>query len=183
MQKALSFGMENEEDAEEVVFISKKKLSKNPTVDTSFLPDRERDTEMEKRKQELTDEWLKQQEIIKNEVSRSLHAATSLLTTPILQMMEVVYSYWDGSGHRKAMQIKKGTTVGRFLELVKQQLSAEFPEVRGFGVDNMIYVKEDLIIPHVSQPTHLLYSNSSCMKSGFLMIGLWSSIFLSTISL
>ena len=42
------------------------------------------------------------------------------------------------------------SAVGRFLELVKTQLSPEFPEVRGLGVDNLLYVKEDLIIPHVS---------------------------------
>lgn len=64
-------------------------------------------------------------------------------------MMEIVYSFWDGSGHRKAMRIKKGTTIGRFLELVKQQLLPEFYEARGFSADAMMYVKEDIIIPHV----------------------------------
>ena len=65
-------------------------------------------------------------------------------------MVEVVYSYWDGSGHRRAMQIKKGANVGRFLELVKAQLTPDFPEMRGLGVDSLLYVKEDFIIPHVS---------------------------------
>ncbi len=64
--------------------------------------------------------------------------------------MEIVYSYWDGSGHRKAMQIKKGLSVGRFLELVKQQLLPEFNEARGWSADTLMYIKEDLIIPHVS---------------------------------
>ncbi|CAM9288829.1 unnamed protein product, partial [Ectocarpus fasciculatus] len=127
-QKALSFADDDEE--EETVFVSRKKYTKNPTVDTSFLPDRERDSVLEQRRKELSEEWRIQQDNIKKE------------------MMEVVYSYWDGSGHRKAMQVKKGATVGRFLELVKMQLSTEFPEVRGLGTDSLLYVKEDLIIPH-----------------------------------
>ena len=72
-------------------------------------------------------------------------------------MMEIVYSYWDGSGHRKAMQIRKGSTVGRFLELVKQQLLPEFSEARGWSADTLMYIKEDLIIPHVSKNIVWIY--------------------------
>jgi protein FAM50 len=64
-------------------------------------------------------------------------------------MMRIVYSFWDGSGHRKEMEIKKGTTIGRFLELVKMQLLPEFHELRSVSADTLLYVKEDLIIPHV----------------------------------
>ena len=65
-------------------------------------------------------------------------------------MLQVVYSYWDGSGHRKTIEVRKGTTIGRFLELVKAQLIGEFHEVRSTNPDDFVYVKEDLIIPHVS---------------------------------
>jgi len=44
---ALSFNLDEEEgddDSEPVVPLKKKKLGKNPDVDTSFLPDRERET-------------------------------------------------------------------------------------------------------------------------------------------
>jgi protein FAM50 len=88
----------------------------------------------------------------------------------------VTYSYWDGSGHRReitvrpqscgrprrqchhesdvgwfpiAAQIPKKTTIGKYLELIKQQLVSEFAELRGVSSDNLLYVKEDLIIPHV----------------------------------
>jgi len=64
-------------------------------------------------------------------------------------MLQVVYSYWDGSGHRKTIEVRKGTTIGRFLELVKAQLIGEFHEVRSTNPDDFVYVKEDLIIPHV----------------------------------
>ena len=71
------------------------------------------------------------------------------LITHYLQLLQVVYSYWDGSGHRKAIDVRKGVTVGRFLEMVKQQLVADFSEVRSTSPEDLIYVKEDLIIPHV----------------------------------
>jgi hypothetical protein len=66
--------------------------------------------------------------------------------------MEVVYSFWDGSGHRKAIELKKGCTIGKFLEYAKLQLSPDFPEIRGIGSDSLMYVKEDLIIPPVRAP-------------------------------
>ena len=37
-------------------------------------------------------------------------------------MLQITYSYWDGIGHRKIIQVRKGTTIGRYLELVKQQV-------------------------------------------------------------
>jgi len=72
----------------------------------------------------------------------------------------VVYSYWDGSGHRKVIEVRKGVSVGRFLEMVKQQLVADFSEVRSTSPEDLIYVKEDLIIPHVSKRA---YAMSYCM--------------------
>lgn len=65
----------------------KTKLGKNPAVDTSFLPDREREDIERKEREELRQEWLKKQEELKNED------------------IEVTYSYWDGSGHRKSVMV------------------------------------------------------------------------------
>ena len=45
-----------------------KKVLKNPNVDTSFLPDRDREKELQIAKDKLQVEWLEQQEIMKNEV-------------------------------------------------------------------------------------------------------------------
>lgn len=47
------------------------------------------------------------------------------------------------------LQIPKGTTVGKFLEQVRLQLVQEFADVRSLGSDDLMYIKEDLIIPHV----------------------------------
>jgi len=63
-------------------------------------------------------------------------------------MIEVTYSYWDGTGHRRVTQVNKGTTMAKFLEQIKRELSDEFRELRSCPVDNLLYVKEDLIIPH-----------------------------------
>ena len=63
----------------------------------------------------------------------------------------MVYSYWDGSGHRRAIVVKKGATIGKFLEQAKQQLVSEFKELRSTSPEDLLYVKEDLIIPQVKQ--------------------------------
>lgn len=63
------------------------KLAKNPTVDTSFLPDREREQQEREMREQLRQQWLREQELMKTEE------------------VEVVYSYWDGSGHRKSVRV------------------------------------------------------------------------------
>lgn len=63
------------------------KLFKNPNVDTSFLPDREREDLERIERENLRKEWLAEQERIKAED------------------IEITYSYWDGSGHRKAVEV------------------------------------------------------------------------------
>jgi protein FAM50 len=72
MASSLSFlGDEEAEDEEsESVVLNKpkKKLSKNPDVDTTHLPDRERDEKMKEERDRLTQEWLREQERIKTEV-------------------------------------------------------------------------------------------------------------------
>lgn len=104
----------------------RKKFRKNPTVDTSFLPDREREDAERREREHLRQEWLKRQEDMKKEE------------------IEITYSYWDGSGHRRSVTCKKGDDVAAFLERCRHQ----FPELRGVNVDNLMYIKEDLIIPH-----------------------------------
>ncbi|KAG6331480.1 hypothetical protein ID866_7612 [Astraeus odoratus] len=102
------------------------KFRKNPDVDTSFLPDREREEAERKERERLRQEWLRKQEELKSED------------------IEITYSYWDGTGHRKSVMCKKGDTIGSLLEKCRQH----FAELRGISVDNLMYVKEDLIIPH-----------------------------------
>ncbi|PIA15148.1 XAP5-domain-containing protein [Coemansia reversa NRRL 1564] len=112
------------DEDDEVVLV--KKARKNPTVDTSFLPDKDREEEEARLREELRRKWLCDQESVKKE--------------PIT----VTYSYWDGSGHRKQARCVKGDTIAQFLEKCKAQV----PELRASSVDSLVYVKEDLIIPH-----------------------------------
>ncbi|CAN6198702.1 unnamed protein product [Urochloa humidicola] len=123
------------------------KLGKDPTVETSFLPDREREAEEQAERERLKKQWLREQELIKNEP------------------LSITYSYWDGTGHRRAIQVRKGDTIGEFLRAVQQQLAPEFREVRTTSVENLLYVKEDLIIPH-QHSFYELIINKARGKSG-----------------
>lgn len=42
---------------------------KNPNVDTSFLPDRERERDMREQREKLKKEWIEEQDKIKSELS------------------------------------------------------------------------------------------------------------------
>jgi protein FAM50 len=105
-----------------------KKIRKNPEVDTSFLPDAERDAAEEAERRRLKEIWLDEQRRLKEE---DLH---------------IVYSYWDGTGHRKEITVKKGNTVDEFLRKALVDLSQEFKELRHATPDMLIYVKEDVIL-------------------------------------
>lgn len=120
---------ENEHYTEEVA-LKKKKLGKNPDVDTSFLPDRDREEEENRLREELRQEWERKQEKIKNEE------------------IEITFSYWDGSGHRRTVKMKKGNTIQQFLQKSMEILRKDFSELRSAGVEQLMYIKEDLIIPH-----------------------------------
>ncbi|XP_058148374.1 protein FAM50A isoform X1 [Dasypus novemcinctus] len=115
---------------EKEVTAKKRKLGKNPDVDTSFLPDRDREEEENRLREELRQEWEAKQEKIKSEE------------------IEITFSYWDGSGHRRTVKMKKGNTMQQFLQKALEILRKDFSELRSAGVEQLMYIKEDLIIPH-----------------------------------
>eukprot|EP00123_Amoebidium_parasiticum_P019493 comp26044_c0_seq1/m.47072 comp26044_c0_seq1/g.47072 ORF comp26044_c0_seq1/g.47072 comp26044_c0_seq1/m.47072 type:complete len:336 (-) comp26044_c0_seq1:15-1022(-) len=128
---SFNFGEEEEgEDGEEREVQVVKKAKKNPEVDTSFLPDREREEREAEIRRQLAAEWERKQEIIKNE--------------PI----SITYSFWDGSGHRRGVEVRKGNSIREFLQRCLETLRKEFPDLRVISVENLMYIKEDLIIPH-----------------------------------
>jgi protein FAM50 len=128
----LSFGGEEEEEEEAAAepAFAKTKTGKDPSVETSFLPDADRESLVAAKRAALEAEW---------EARQAEEKAAKL---------EVTYSYWDGSGHRKSLRLCKGDTIGKFLGDVYRACSSQFPELRGVRPDSMIYIKEDLIIPH-----------------------------------
>lgn len=115
------------EDVEEPAF---KKVRKNPDVDTSFLPDREREERENRLREELRQEWVAQQASLKD------------------QEIPITFSYWDGSGHRRSVTMKKGNSIYQFLQKCLETLRKEFSELKTVMADQLMYVKEDLILPH-----------------------------------
>lgn len=108
----------------------RKKFGKNPDVDTSFLPDRDREDEENRFREKLRQEWVLKQEKMKEED------------------INITFSYWDGSGHRRVVKMKKGNSMSQFLQRGLESLRKEFPELKVSTVDNLMFIKEDLIIPH-----------------------------------
>lgn len=141
MSSRLSFMMdeEEEEEAEQVEPVqSSSSLTplapvsskKDPTVDTSFLPDKQRELAEAQKRKELEVQWKEEQIRIQKEA------------------LEITYSYWDGSGHRRSITTTKAASIGDFLELVRKDLCGEFRELTTVASDALLYVKEDLIFPH-----------------------------------
>jgi len=131
MLSMLSFGNDSEVDefVEEKVLNDVVVTKKNPDVDTDFLPDKQREEKRKEIEEKLKADWLEKQASIKEE------------------QLEIVYSYWDGSGNRREIVVKKGNTIGEFLEMARRKLAKEFREVANVGADALLYIKEDLIIP------------------------------------
>lgn len=143
--QTLSFNVDEDEDGEgggdessdsgkklkwtEQTEPSKKKIKKNPNVDTSFLPDREREEAENKLREELRQQWVEKQAALKDEE------------------IEITFSYWDGSGHRRSIVQKKGNSIYQFLQNSLEVLRKEFPELKTVSADQLMYVKEDLILP------------------------------------
>ncbi|KAK3728745.1 hypothetical protein QZH41_012097, partial [Actinostola sp. cb2023] len=152
---ALSFGLneevEEDEEEEPAVTFKKKKLGKNPDVDTSFLPDREREEMERKERERLGQEWLEKQEKIKNED------------------IQITYSYWDGSGHRRTTKMKKGNSISQFLQKCIEELRKDFTEFRTITTESLVYIKEDLIMPQFFLSHYSFYDfivNKARGKSG-----------------
>jgi len=113
-------------------FLKKKRLGKNPDVDTSFLPDVDRDEEENRLREDLRQEWNDRQAKLKNEE------------------IQITFSFWDGSGHRRMLTMKKGKTIYQFLQKALEDLRSDFLELRSASADQLMYVKEDLILPQTN---------------------------------
>ncbi|CAD5214907.1 unnamed protein product [Bursaphelenchus xylophilus] len=128
-KRVLSFGFDDDGEEEPIV-LPKKRLGMNPDVDTSFLPDRERELAMIKKREELAKEFKEKTEKEKNEE------------------INVAFCYWDGSSHRRDTKMKKGATISQFLVRAIEILRKDFAEFRTVTTEGLMFVKEDLIIPH-----------------------------------
>ena len=129
-QALLSFGGDEDDENDENTQPSKKLSKKDPSIDTSFLPDKERENATIAERARLEQEWKDAQDTMKKE------------------KLQITYSYWDGSGHRRTCTIAKGDSVGDFLETVRKDCARDFRELKNVAADALLYVKEDLILPH-----------------------------------
>ena len=129
-RKGETFSGEEDEKEQKYLPPARKKIRKNPDVDTSFLPDREREEEENRLREELRQEWAGKQQQLKEEE------------------IEVTFSYWDGSGHRRTVRMKKGNSIYQFLQKCLEILRKDFSELKTVMADQLMYVKEDLILPH-----------------------------------
>ncbi|KDD76722.1 XAP5 circadian clock regulator protein [Helicosporidium sp. ATCC 50920] len=104
-------------------------MGKDPSVRADFLPDRERDLAEAALREQLRTEWLAKQSAIKAEP------------------LEITFSYYNGTGHRRSIQVLKGDTVGKFVASALEQLAQQFRELRVASPGSLMYVKEDVILP------------------------------------
>jgi protein FAM50 len=128
----VSFNLEDEEDDNLVHPAKKMKITKcnDKDLKTDFLPDAEKERKEEENRQKLRQEWIERQENMKNEI------------------LEITYSYWDGSGHRKKLQMQKKSTILEFLNAACNELRDKYRELRFLQGANLLYIKEDVILPH-----------------------------------
>ena len=75
----------------------RRRLAKDPTVRTDFLPDADEEARERSLRAALLEEFEEQRERAK--------------AAPL----EVVFSYWDGAGHRRQTTVAAGSTIGAFL--------------------------------------------------------------------
>jgi protein FAM50 len=136
-KKKLSFNMSDEEedddDEEEKKsgpimfkkFTKKIKVGKDPSVNTAFLPDKDRDEEIDKEQERLRSIWLEEQEKIKEEV------------------FTIDYCYYDGTSHKKSVTLKKGVDIRSFMD----EARLNFPELKGVSLNDLLFFKDNYNIP------------------------------------
>jgi protein FAM50 len=102
------------------------KLGKDPSVNTSFLPDREREEQERIANEIKREEWLKRQEEIKAET------------------VEIQFAYYDGLSHLGSVTVKKGEPIFNLIDKAKQSFSS----IRDVATEKLLFAKDDIIIPH-----------------------------------
>ena len=94
-------------------------------MNTSFLPDRDREEQERLSNQIKEEEWLKRQEEIKAET------------------VEIQFAYFDGLSHLGSVTVKKGEPVFNLIDRAKQS----FTDIRHVATDKLMFAKDDVIIP------------------------------------
>ena len=69
--------------------------------------------------------------------------------------LDITYSYWDGSGHRRRITVRKGDTISDFLRAVRDQVLSRDP--RGHDAAASFWHRVQMpLLPLVQRLHHLL---------------------------
>jgi len=118
--------LDNDEEPTTTKPTKRLKLGKDPTVNTSFLPDREREEQERIENEKKLEEWRKRQAEIKQET------------------VEIQFAYYDGLSHLGSVTVKKGEAIFNLIDKAKKS----FPAIRDIPSDRLLFAKDDIIIPH-----------------------------------
>jgi protein FAM50 len=119
----LSFDVDKE-DEEDV------RITKNESVDTSYLPDKKRAEREQQARHRKAIEWrLDQARIMEQEI-------------------KVQFVYWDGAVHKYKIECQKKLEIGQFLEKCRKQIAKQFHACRNISSENMVLAIHDMVIPH-----------------------------------
>ncbi|KAA6375933.1 MAG: putative Protein FAM50 [Streblomastix strix] len=152
--KKLSFAtddddMDGKQDIEELlgqnndeqITLLKRQYRKDPTIDTTFLPDHERELKEEEERARLAEQYEKE------------------MTKQKQEKIDVTFSMWDGSGHRLGEFLgqvlraeQKSRSRSHEGDGQKKGNSSSASDLRfatKYGSSNeLMFVKEDVILPH-----------------------------------
>ena len=108
----------------------KKNFGKNPFINTSHLPDTEREEKMKDLRLKLVEEYKEMDQKIQNE------------------FIEIKYFYWDAPNNEYCKKIKKNTLVKKFIEIVQKELKPEFFELRNLDSNDILLILANYILPY-----------------------------------
>ncbi|KAF0991715.1 hypothetical protein HZS_2097 [Henneguya salminicola] len=118
-----------EEDDDDEIFDCK--IYKNPDVDLSAASD-SKDFLKNSSNLNSKNEWIEKVIKLKD------------------QEIALSYNYWNGNNHTKIHKLKKGNTIEQFLKRIWPDLHCEYPELLNSTIYDLLFVKDDLILPHVN---------------------------------
>ncbi|KAM3131424.1 regulation of photomorphogenesis [Paramecium bursaria] len=119
----LSFDLDEEQQNE-------AGYGKDTTVDTTYLPDMNREKKIEELTKKYQEQYL--QEVQNQKAS----------------FIDIKFQYWEASSGVKTLRIKKSTTVLEFVELARKEIIRDFGFLREFSPDDLIIVANEMILPH-----------------------------------
>ena len=114
----------------------KKKIGKDPTASTSFLPDPEREQKEDDERHQLIEKFLEEQ------------------TRAQKEQCELSFTYFDGSNIRRTVRVTKDTDIATLLTKCKAILAKDFKNLASITSEALMFIKENIILPKVPLLVH-----------------------------